>query len=186
MYSKCILVKISNVIRMTFRNKYNQHFVISQNEHKVAIAAFQNYYRFKFFLMQALKWYMMCWYSSLFCPAKINILCWFSFLPCPHSGAGYYIATVSSFFFFFLLSSICQHVNISETLCPIMLILGHNNKSVNAHFWHDQLGVKGHVGVTGVKSPFSPKMLFLLQIKWYDHGTHIYSSARYPLQKLWV
>ena len=80
----------------------------------------------------------------------------------------------SSSSFFFLLSSICQHVNISETLCPIMLILGHNNKSVNAHFWHDQLGVKGHVGVTGVKSPFSPKMLFLLQIKWYDDGTHIY------------
>ena len=100
-----------------------------------------------------------------------------------------------SFFFFLLLllllllsssSSICQHVNISETLCPIMLILGHNNKSANAHFWHDQFGVKGHVGVTGVKSPFSPKMLYLLQIKWYDHGTHVYSSARYPLQKLWV
>ena len=62
-------------------------------------------------------------------------------------------------FFFFLLSSICQHVNISETLCPIMLILDHNNKSANAHFWHDQFGVKGHVGVTGVKSRFSPKML---------------------------
>ena len=51
-------------------------------------------------------------------------------------------------------SSICQHVNISETLCPIMLILGHNNKFANAHFWHDQFGVKDHVGVTGVKSPF--------------------------------
>ena len=87
---------------------------------------------------------------------------------------------------FLLLSSICQHVNISEILCPIMLILGHNNKSANAYFRHDQFGVKGHVGVTGVESPFSPKMLFLLQIKWYDHGTHVYSSARYPLQKLWV
>ena len=31
-------------------------------------------------------------------------------------------------------SSICQHVNISETLGSIMLILGHNNKSANAHF----------------------------------------------------
>ena len=30
------------------------------------------------------------------------------------------------------------------------------------------------------------KMLFLLQIIWYSHGTHAYSSARYPLQKLWV
>ena len=46
------------------------------------------------------------------------------FLPCPLSGAGYYIATVSSSFFFLLLllSSICQHVNISETLCSIIII----------------------------------------------------------------
>ena len=28
----------------------------------------------------------------------------------------------------------CQHCNISETLCPIMLILGQKNKSANAHF----------------------------------------------------
>ena len=28
---------------------------LSQNEYKVATAAFQNYYRFKFFIMQALK-----------------------------------------------------------------------------------------------------------------------------------
>ena len=42
----------------------------------------------------------------------------------------------------------------------------------------------GSVGVTGVKSSFSPKLLFLLQITWYGHGTHAYSSARYPLQKL--
>ena len=31
-------------------------------------------------------------------------------------------------------SSFCQHTNISETLCPMILIVGHNNKSVNAHF----------------------------------------------------
>ena len=54
--------------------------LLSQNEHKVATAAFQNYYRFKFFIMHALKWYMICGYSSLFCSAKINILCWFSFV----------------------------------------------------------------------------------------------------------
>ena len=94
------------------------------------------------------------------------------------------LSSSSSSSFFFLLSSICQHFNISETVCLIMLILGHNNKSTNAHSWHDQFGVKGHVGVTGVKSPFSPKMLFLLQLKWYGHGTHVYSSARYPLQKV--
>ena len=39
-------------------------------------------------------------------------------------------------------------------------------------------------GVTGVKRSVLPKMLFLLQIIWYSHGTHAYSSARYPLQKL--
>ena len=53
---------------------------LSQNEHKVATAAIENLYRFKFLIMQALKWYMICGYSSLFCPAKINILCWFSFV----------------------------------------------------------------------------------------------------------
>ena len=65
------------------------------------------------------------------------------------------------FFFFFLLSSssICRHVSISETLCTIVLILRHNNKSASAHFWHDMFGVKGHVGVTGVKSPFSPNAI---------------------------
>ena len=53
---------------------------LSQNEHKVATAAFQTYYRFKFFIMQALKWCMICGYSSLICPAKFNMLCWFSFV----------------------------------------------------------------------------------------------------------
>ena len=48
---------------------------LSQNEHKVATAAIQSYYRFKFSIMQALKWYMICGYSFLFCLAKTNILC---------------------------------------------------------------------------------------------------------------
>ena len=33
-----------------------------------------------------------------------------------------------------------------------MLILGQSNKSVNAHFWHDQFGVKGHDGEGVIKS----------------------------------
>ena len=37
-----------------------------------------------------------------------------------------------------------------------------------------------------VKRSFLPKMLFLLQITCHGHVTHIYWSARYPLQKLWV
>ena len=59
------------------------------------------------------------------------------FLPCPRSGAGFYIATVSASSSSSSSSSsspFCQHTNISETLCPMMLIVGHNNKSVNAHF----------------------------------------------------
>ena len=32
----------------------------------------------------------------------------------------------------------------------------------------------GSPGVTGVKSSFSPNMLFLLQITWYGHGTSTY------------
>ena len=53
---------------------------LSQNEHKIASGAIQDYYRLKFSIMQALKWYMIRWCSSLFCPAKINILWWFSFV----------------------------------------------------------------------------------------------------------
>ena len=53
---------------------------LSQTEHKVATAAIQNYCRFKFFIMQALKWYMVCGYSSLFYPVQIIILCWFTFV----------------------------------------------------------------------------------------------------------
>ena len=44
----------------------------------------------------------------------------------------------------------------------------------------------GSFGVTGVKRSFLPKMLFLLQITCHGHVTHIYWSAIYPLQKLWV
>ena len=40
-------------------------------------------------------------------------------------------------------------------------------------------------GHRGQKIIFT-KMLFLLQITWYGHGTHAFSSARYLLQKLWV
>ena len=54
--------------------------LLSQNEHKVATPAIWYYYRFKLFIMQVLKWYMICGYSSLFCPAKIDILWWFSFV----------------------------------------------------------------------------------------------------------
>ena len=44
----------------------------------------------------------------------------------------------------------------------------------------------GSFGVTDVKRSFLPKILFLLQITCYGHVTHVYWSAIYPLQKLWV
>ena len=47
--------------------------------------------------------------------------------------------------------------------------------------------IKNSSGVTwghrGQKVIFKKKPLFLQQITWYDHVTHAYSSARYPLQK---
>ena len=48
---------------------------------------------------------------------------------------------------------------------------------------HDQSGVKGHVGVTGVKKVKNSKML-LFQITGYDHVTQVYESAWPFLQKL--
>ena len=38
------------------------------------------------------------------------------------------------------------------------------------------IGLKIHPGYLGsqIKRSFSPKMLFLLQITWYGHGTHTY------------
>ena len=44
------------------------------------------------------------------------------------------------------------------------------------------------LGVTGVKRSFSPKMLCLLTHYMVPsvYGTHAYSLARYPLQKLRV
>ena len=61
----------------------------------------------------------------------------------------------SSSFFFYL--STCQYLRHPKS---IMLILGQSNKSVNAHFWHDQFGVKGHDGVTGVKKVIFTKIAF--------------------------
>ena len=65
------------------------------------------------------------------------------------AAAGSCITSVSTASAF--ASSFCQHANISDMLHSILTKLGHNNKCMNVHLWHDQIGVKGHVGVTGVK-----------------------------------
>ena len=67
---------------------------------------------------------------------------------------------------------------------PISTKLGHKNPWPMAFMSYDQNGVKGHVGVTGVKKVKNSKMLLLLQITGYDHVTHVYASAWPPLQKL--
>ena len=36
------------------------------------------------------------------------------------------------------------------------------------------MGQEIHPGSLGVKRSFSPKMLILLQIAWYGHGSHTY------------
>ena len=82
-------------------------------------------------------------------------------------------------------SSFCQHANISDMLHSILTKLGHNNKCMNVHLWHDQIGVKGHVGVTrGQKGHFHQKCYFSYRL----HGMvlwlmHIH-QLNTPLQKL--
>ena len=71
-------------------------------------------------------------------------------------------------------------------LRSILTKLGLNDQYLDRYSHTNNGGVKGHDGVTGVKKVFSPKLLFFVQITWYDHVTHICSSARYPLQKLSV
>ena len=55
---------------------------------------------------------------------------------------------VSSSFFLLLSQFSACNFNMPE---PILTILGHNNPLQHRYMSHDQHGVKGHVGVTGVK-----------------------------------
>ena len=66
---------------------------------------------------------------------------------------------------------------------PISTKLSHKNPWPMAFTSYDQNGVKGHVGVTGVKKVKNPKTP-LLQITGYDHVTHVYASAWQLLQKI--
>ena len=61
-------------------------------------------------------------------------------------------------------SCFCQHANISDMLHPILTSLGPNSKWVNAHLWHDQFGVKGHVGFTGVKKIIFTKKCYFSRL----------------------
>ena len=67
----------------TPKGRYSKGLYVTRC-HKMSIKLqqllFKIYYRFKFFVMQVLKWYMICGYSPFFCPAKIDVLCWFSFV----------------------------------------------------------------------------------------------------------
>ena len=112
-------------------------------------------------------------------------------LPCWYSRRVLY----SNGLFFFLVFFCCQHFNISETLCTIMLILGHNNKCVNEHFWLDQFGIKGHIGVTGSKVHLKKKCYFscrlhymvmgLMHVYQFDNLCKIYGSRNSSSVGLW-
>ena len=87
----------------------------------------------------------------------------------------------------FLSSSSSSSVNtsksyISDMTWPILTRLGHKYRLTIPFMWHNQIRVKGHVGVTGVKRSFSLKTLLLLQITGYGHVTHVHTSA-WPLYK---
>ena len=66
------------------------------------------------------------------------------------AASGGRVLYLSRFFLsFFLLSQFSAYnFNMPE---PILTILGHNNPLQHRYMSHDQHGVKGHVGVTGVK-----------------------------------
>ena len=83
-------------------------------------------------------------------------------------------------------SSSSSSVNISLTYTsdmtwPILTRLGHKYRLTIPFMSYDQIGVKGHIGVTGVKNS---KTLLLLQTTGYGHMTHVYTYAWPPLQKL--
>ena len=97
------------------------------------------------------------------------------FLPCPHSGAGFYILSVSASSSYpariagqglvlhqFLLSSssssFCQHVNISYMLHSILTKLGLSDQYLDRYSHTNNDGVRGHDGVTGVKKVIFTKI----------------------------
>ena len=96
-----------------------------------------------------------------FCPVSFFLL-----LTLPMHGR---VLFLSSFFF---LSFFC-HANNSDMPWPISTKFGHNNPYYRQHLSYDQNGVKGHVGVTGVKNVNHVK-----QIKLPSNSKLITSSCR--------
>ena len=76
------------------------------------------------------------------------------FLTQSQSATVYFICTIS--FLLLLLSSVNISLTysvtyISDMTRPILTRLGHKYRLITPFMSHDQIGVKGHVGVTGVK-----------------------------------
>ena len=88
------------------------------------------------------------------------------------------------FLSFFLSSGNTSKTYIFDMPRPISTKLGHKNPWPMAFMSYDQSGIKGHIGVTGVKKVISLKTLLLLQITGYSHVTHVHASAWPPLRKL--
>ena len=110
------------------------------------------------------------------------------------AGAARVLYLTRFFFLSFFLSSSSSSSssgNTSKAYISVMswsisTRLGHKNPWPCPNLSYNQLGVKGHVGVTGVKKVISLKTLLLLQITGYGHVTHVHASAWPLLQKLWV
>ena len=89
------------------------------------------------------------WFFTLPLAAAGSCICPVSFFLYPAASGGRVLYLSCFFLSFFLLSQFSAYnSNMPE---PILTILGHNNPLQYRYMSHDQHGVKGHVGVTGVK-----------------------------------
>ena len=113
-----------------------------------------------------------------------NLSCCYAFVClfvcCPAgAAAGLFFLRVSFFFLATRLFRILPDIRFR----PNLVIVTSTWTTTQAQ---TMMGSEVTIGSLGSKWWFSQKMLFLLQITWYGHVTHIYWSAIYPLQKLWV
>ena len=95
----------------------------------------------------------------------------------------YFFCTISFFFF-------CQHFKVlylRQSTWPILTRLGHKYRLTIPFMSHDQIRVKGHVGVTGVKKViFTNKRYFSYMIIGSWSCDFMYMHQLDPLYKSYV
>ena len=118
-------------------------------------------------------------------------------LPCPHSGAGFYILSVSASY---PARAAGQGFILQRVLSFFLSTLQYlrDPMSDDAHTWSQYQvceralltwpvwGQRSRSGHRGQKGHFHQKCYFSFRVHRYGHGTHTYWSAGYPLQKLSV